>query len=297
MQFKANLRKRQEQAPRLSGMFVSTSLVLCVLLSACLLTNAQNKTGVAPSQAKKVGRPDVKATFESICASCHGLDAHGSERGPDIASRQEVVDKSDAELAEILKNGKTASGMPSFAAFGNSQIAALVAYLRKLQGVGDETPLPGDFANGKTLFFGTAKCSSCHMANGQGGFFGKDLTFYASRMNADEVRTRVVAPDKYLDARHGMVTVVLSDSVTISGMVRNEDNFSLQVQTPDGAFHLLNKSDIRSKTYAGRSAMPSDYASRLSAKDLNDLVSYLLRVAKSRGKPKADNEMEDGDED
>jgi hypothetical protein len=31
-----------------------------------------------------------------------------------------------------------------------------------------------------------------------------------------------------------------------SGRVRNEDNFSLQLQTLDGAFHLFMKSELRS---------------------------------------------------
>ena len=216
-------------------------------------------------------------TFESVCASCHGLDGRGGERGPDISLRPEVVRKSDAELLRILQEGKTAAGMPSFAAFGSPKLAALVNYLRSLQGRPKETKLPGDPQKGKALFYGKAKCSDCHMVGGQGGFFGQDLTSYALRRSAAEVRGAILNPNKDLDPRRGLITVILSDSTTLLGVARNEDNFSLQLQTADGAFHLLNKSDIRKLTYAGATAMPADYGSSLSALELDDLVSFLLR--------------------
>jgi putative heme-binding domain-containing protein len=268
-----------------------------LLFFASLLLRAQTKPSVTRSQTSAGSLTEAKTTYESVCASCHGLDARGSERGPNIASRQEVVDKSDAQLVDILKHGKTSTGMPAFAAFGDARIAALVAYLRTLQGHGDEAPVPGDPANGKALFFGKAQCASCHMVGGQGGFFAHDLTSYAARMNADELRARIVNPDKDFDARRGTVTVFLADSSTLSGVVRSEDNFSLQLQTPDGAFHLLTKSEIRTQTYTGKSGMPLNYAATLSPAELNDLVSYLLRASRSKNKKSADEDFDDGDED
>jgi len=271
---------------------------LCGIISfTAILPRAHGQSGNTTSPANPTDQSEVKATYESVCATCHGLDAHGSERGPNIATRPEIVDKSDAALLEILKNGKTSAGMPAFAAFGEPKLAALVAYLRTLQGHGDDAPVPGDPANGKTLFFGKAKCATCHMISGQGGFLAQDLTTYASRRNADDVRARILNPDKDLDARRGVVTVVLADSSKLSGTVRSEDNFSLQLQTSDGVFHLLNKAEIRSQTYVGKSGMPSNYGSTLSQAEMNDLVSYLLRASKSKNKKNVENAIEDGDED
>jgi cytochrome c oxidase cbb3-type subunit III len=297
MRQKNKRRNKSRHSASLRGVLIPFLAVCCTLSIAAIVLYAQNKPGAPDSQASAQSLTEAKATYESICASCHGLDGHSGERGPDIASRAEVVDKKDGELAEILKNGKTAAGMPAFAGFGDTRIAGLVAYLRTLQGHGDEAPVPGDAANGKALFFGKAKCANCHIAGGQGGFFAEDLTSYASRMNADDVRAKILNPDRDLDPRRGMVNVVLVDSSTLSGTVRNEDNFSLQLQTLDGVFHLVNKTDIRTQTYAGKSAMPSDYGSTLSPAELNDLVSYLLRVSKSKNKQSAENQLEDGDED
>lgn len=253
--------------------------IFCVLVTAMYL-NAQDRPPVP--QANAASLSEAKATYESSCAGCHGLDARGSERGPDLASRPEVVHKTDTELLQILKDGKTSAGMPSFSSFGPGRLAALVAYLRNLQGREIAAALPGDPAKGKLLYFGKAKCARCHAISGQGGFFAQDLSTYAAAVGPEQVRGKILNPDKGLDPRRGLVNVTLTDSTNLTGIVRNEDNFSLQVQTPDGAFHLLNKTDVRSQTYAGKSGMPSDYGSTLSSTELDDLVSYLLRSSSSK---------------
>lgn len=275
---------------------ISFPAILCLMAVGSLVLPAQDKQAATPSDMSAASQMEAKATYASVCAPCHGLDARGGERGPDIVSRPEVVRKTDAELSEILNNGRTAAGMPAFASFGPARLSALVAYLRELHGRGRETLLPGDPARGKALFFGKAECAKCHMISGQGGFFAQDLTSYAARLDAEEVRAKIVNPDKDLDPRRGLVNVTLHDSTALSGIVRNEDNFSLQLQTLDGVFHLLNKSDIQTQTYAGRSAMPPNYGSTLSSSELDDVVSYLLYASRSENTRKTENLLEDGDD-
>ncbi len=271
-------------------------IVSWLLATAAIVLSAQDKPAANSSETNAARRTAAKTTFESVCASCHGLDARGGERGPDLASRPDVVRKTDAELVKILADGKPTEGMPSFASYGPARLSTLVAYLRSLQGRRKETPLPGDPTRGKDLFSGKAKCAECHMVSGQGGFYAQDLTAYAARIGAETVRAAIVNPDKNLDPRRGMVTVTLADSTTLSGVARNEDNFSVQLQTPDGVFHLLNKSEIRGLTYAGRSSMPSDYGVALSSVELNDLVSYLLHVSRSEKAAKPGSSPEERDE-
>jgi hypothetical protein len=67
----------------------------------------------------------------------------------------------------------------------------------------------------------------------------------------------------------------------LTGIARNEDNFSLQLQTKDGAFHFLEKSSLRALEHRPEPVMPSDYATRLSAQEINDLISYLMSEARS----------------
>jgi cytochrome c oxidase cbb3-type subunit III len=272
------------------------SILAAINWVALALAGFLAMASAALSAQNSASQIEAQASFDSICASCHGLDARGGERGPDIASRPEVVRKTDAQLAEILKSGKTSAGMPAFSFLDQAKLTGLVAYLRTLQGRGAAVSFPGDATQGKNLFFGKAKCGECHMVGGQGGFFARDLSTYAARLGAEQVGEKIVNPDKDLDPRRGQVTVVLRDSRTIFGALRNEDNFSLQLQTPDGAFHLLNKSDIQLQTYVGKSAMPADFGTTLSQAELNDIVSYLLRASAPQKTSKPGNNSEDRDE-
>ena len=187
--------------------------------------------------------------------------------------------------------------MPGFAAYGEDRLRALVGYLRVLQGQTKGEAAPGDAVAGKAVFYGKGKCADCHMVAGKGGFFGGDLTAYAAGgKSVNKIRAAIVSPDKALDPRRGLVTVVRNDGTTISGLARNEDNFSLQLQTADGAFHLLNKADIASQKYEGRSGMPADYGSKLSARQVDDLVSFLMRTAAAANAHQGEGEWHDGDD-
>src|SRR5215467_2287348 len=244
---------------------------------AAVLTWAQEKPSGPSTEANARIQADAKQTYESVCAACHGLDARGSERGPDIASRPEVVLKTDAELAQILANGKPAGGMPSFSSLGVAKLSAMVAYLRTLQGRGKVLALPGDPERGRVLFFRKAKCSQCHSVAGQGWFFAPDLATFEGKLDGNELRSKILSPDQELDPRRGLVHAVFLDGAELTGAVRNEDNFSIQLQTADGTFHLLSKSEVRSLTYVGASGMPRDYGSTLTPAELNDVISFLLR--------------------
>jgi mono/diheme cytochrome c family protein len=62
------------------------------------------------------------------CAHCHGADARGDE-GPHLHG----VTKSDARIASLIKNGKKGE-MPKFASkLSDSDIQALVAFVRSLK--------------------------------------------------------------------------------------------------------------------------------------------------------------------
>src|SRR5262245_33239830 len=98
-----------------------------LVYSSSLLGFAQlppDKTaGTASPGARQV---EAKSTFERVCASCHGLDGRGGERGPDITSRAEAVSKADGDLLKILREGQISKGMPSFAAVGEKRLRELV---------------------------------------------------------------------------------------------------------------------------------------------------------------------------
>jgi len=276
---------------------IHTPHALAIMLAfggSILFLHAQGQ--LEKSAADTAARQEAKSAFDNVCAACHGLDGRGSERGPDVASGGEVRRRSDAYLLGVVREGRPSKGMPAFRSYDEKQLVALVAYLRELQGAGKQKLSTGDPARGRELFFGKARCSECHMVAGRGGFFGADLTGFAAKKNADELRTAIISPEKDRDPRKGPVTVKLANATVLTGMPRNEDNFSLQLQTSDGSFHLLKKADIVSLTRSGSSATSADHGRTLSADELNDLVGFLARAAGSENLNKSESNLEAGAE-
>ena len=223
-------------------------------------------------------------TFDSTCASCHGLDGKGGERAPDIATRPEITRLSDQDLLKVLRAGIPEKGMPSFAALGSVKLSALLSYIRSLQGKGTAMPVAGNTERGKELYWGKAGCSECHMVNGAGGFLGRDLSKYGENHSVSKIHSAIVKPEKTTGARGRVAEVTAKDGKLYAGVVRNEDNFSLQLLSLDGTFHFFSKSDLAAINYRQESLMPADYGSKLSAAELDALAAYLAGIARTKQK-------------
>jgi cytochrome c oxidase cbb3-type subunit III len=196
-----------------------------------------------------------------------------------------VLRRSDAELLQTLRNGIPASGMPSFAGLGDARLGAMVSYLRTLQRKNAAAPISGDAQHGESLFFGKARCSDCHSINGKGGFIGSDLSDFAAGVSGPDVRNAVVNPDSESKQSRNKMLVTLRDGKSWEGIIRNEDNFSLQLQSLDGAFHLIQKSEVAEVKPADQPLMPDDYGKSLSSAELDDIVGYLMSVARTHNAP------------
>lgn len=189
---------------------------------------------------------------------------------------------SDGQISHIIENGVPGTGMPAFHSLPSTQIRAVVVYLRSLQGKNKPAALPGNPEQGKTLFFGKAGCSQCHIITGEGGFIASDLSEYARIHDITQIRSAILDPAS-LDRQVRVVTVTLHSGEKYTGRVRNEDNFSLQLQSLDGNFYFLSKSDIDKTRLDSQPLMPSDYGSRLNPHELNDLISYLMKAGGANG--------------
>jgi cytochrome c oxidase cbb3-type subunit III len=119
------------------------------------------------------------------------------------------------------------------------------------------------------------------MVNGKGGFIGSDLSFYGAEAEPDQMRAIILDPDKNLPAEKKATTVVTIAGQRITGMLRLNNNFSLSLQTLDGSFHFLPKSELAQVDFGSHSLMP---ATTLNSKEVDDLVSYLLRTGDENSK-------------
>ena len=224
-------------------------------------------------------KPDLrgKSIFETRCATCHGLDGLGGEHAPDIARQAAVNSLSDRALLDLIHDGIPEAGMPGFPELGKEGSEALVAHLRFLQGKSAGSAMAGNPDRGRDVFFGKSGCSTCHL---RGQSMSDELTGFARDHEIGEIREAIVKPPR---GRTDAATAVARDGRKFSGMIRNEDNASLQLQDESGRFYLLMKSSLVSVQRETGKVMPADYGQRLSATELNDLVGYILREAHASG--------------
>jgi cytochrome c oxidase cbb3-type subunit III len=256
-----------------------------LIAAAFLCAFAASSTHTAAQEMPRQFNPNLvagKRIFESTCASCHGLNGRGGERAPDIAKRPEVVRLSDSETLKVLREGILSKGMPSFSALGQEKLSEVLTYLRSLQGKGKAPVDPATAAEGKKIFSGKGGCMECHMVRGSGGFIAPDLSGYGASHSADDIRNFIVNPEKRPGFHKGLAKATTKDGQQISGLVKNEDNFSVQLQSLDGTFHLLEKSSLSELTFDATPVMPSDYGSKLSKTELDQLVGYLSSVGDAK---------------
>jgi cytochrome c oxidase cbb3-type subunit III len=272
---------------------VAVLMLGCVRLGTGKADPQSQKTPRA-AQKKMRGEESVDAgrlVFASQCAGCHGLDGVGTERAPNIATDAKVQQRTDAALQRTIRDGVAAAGMPAFSTLDDATAKSVVAYLRFLQGTRERASVQGNAQHGVDLFFGKARCGECHMVNGRGGFIASDLSGFGRTHSAGEIQTAIISPRA---GKRGEITVVKTRSgQEFSGLVRNEDNFSLQLQTLDGTFHFFSKTDVEGIVRQRGALMPSDYASTLSAGEIDDVVSFVIWVGGPAAKKAKDEDREE----
>jgi cytochrome c6 len=78
---------------------------------------------------------DASATYKSKCAGCHGADGTGSAMGKKMGAHDftsaDVQKMSDAELSDIITNGK--NKMPKYPSLKPEEVKGLVDYIRSLK--------------------------------------------------------------------------------------------------------------------------------------------------------------------
>lgn len=268
-------------------------LSAAVLFALCLLCagEAISQQAVPASEPIKI---DGAPLFSQNCAACHGGDGRGGERAPNIATRHEVVALADAELHDVISKGRLANGMPGFAALGEEKVSALLVYLRFLQGItgASAKELPGDPQRGEKEFFKQGACVDCHMVNGRGGFMGEDLSDYGRGRPIESIRDAILHPEATGNSG-SLITVELAGGTRLKGLIRSQDNFNLVLQSADGAFHSLARSNIKQSTVSTVPYMPQDYEKRLDKQQIDDLVSYLMKSAAQAKTPSRAHDNDD----
>lgn len=262
--------------PTRSFWFIGLLSAGSVLALIALPNTAGSQTSISKKAAHVMASTKGKTVFESSCAVCHGLDGGGGEHAPNIARSSVAKLMTDSDLNRVLHDGIPGKGMPAFKTLGEIKLHSIQSYLRWLQAKTAGKADTGNPIQGREVFFGKGQCSGCHAMGGNGHFISTDLSDYAYDHSADEVRAAIVRPQGQGAMPHTSVNVTTKAGQRVSGLIRNENNSSLQVQDPDGHFYLFLKSDLASVERSQAPSMPADYKQKLSSTEIEDLVSYIV---------------------
>lgn len=155
------------------------TLVPAAVLGACTYFRAPAPYRPPPSY--RTDYPTDSATlaigehlFARDCAFCHGSDARGTDRAPDL-----TVEPNGPALTDfMLRTGRMPIDDPDAPSrrrpspYDEREIDAIVAYLDRIIGqpgpaIPNVDPAAGDLAQGQAVY--SENCAACHASTGIGG--------------------------------------------------------------------------------------------------------------------------------
>jgi putative heme-binding domain-containing protein len=128
-----------------------------------------------------------------------------------------------------------------------------------------------DRSHGRALFAHT--CAKCHTLFDDGGKIGPDLTG-SQRINPEYVLTKVLDPSAVVAKDYQMMIFILNDGRVINGLVKQETDKVVTVQTQNELVRLA-KSDIESRKQSAQSMMPEGQLAPMTDLEVRDLIAYL----------------------
>jgi len=271
--------------------FIVIFAALVCVLPVCAQRGPTKAAPENPFRGNEEAITDGREVFNRSCTSCHGYDGASGDRAPALAaSGRRYLRTSDRELFDAIEKGVPNSLMPP-SGLPETVAWKIAAYITSLRATAIDAPVKGDASHGEQIFGGKGECSRCHMLHGKGGLIGPDLSNVASQRQLSAIRSALSkdenhhvfdggAHDPTLTplATYKSVRVVTRDGKMISGILKNEDDYSLQILGSDNALHLFARDRLREVVYEPKSLMPTDYDKRLTPDEFQDLLAFLSRL-------------------
>ncbi len=163
----------------------------------------------------------------------------------------------------------------------SNQKTSLIAKYKNLLAIGQQPA--GDPARGRLVFQRT--CNQCHKLFDSGGDVGPDLTG-SDRANSDYILENVLDPSAAVAREYTLTSVATTDGRFVSGIIREQNDRSITVQTANERI-ILPREDIEEIKPSTVSMMPEGQLERLTPREVRDLFAYL---AASRQVPPANSD-------
>jgi putative membrane-bound dehydrogenase-like protein len=142
-----------------------------------------------------------------------------------------------------------------------------------------------DASRGRAVFNRT--CLACHRLFDAGGDLGPELTG-SDRATPDYVLENVLDPSSAVSGDYTLTNIATNDGRLISGIIREQTDASLVIQTANERI-VLPREDVESIKPSAASIMPEGLLEPLSTQEIRDLFAYLAsssQVPLADGKPR-----------
>ena len=216
--------------------------------------------------------------YNDNCTVCHGLNGAAGDRGPGLGGGRDYVRRKDQAIFDAIQNGIPGTAMPP-SGLEPMNIWKVVAYIRSLRATASDAFVAGDVAHGEQIFWSKGGCGQCHMILGRGGILGPDLSNIGGEQTLQHISDSLTKVPQQIPVGYQPVEVVTANGQRLSGIAKNDNNFSLQLLDSHGRLQLFTRDELREVIYQKRSLMPSDFDKTLTSSELQNLLAYLSRQA------------------
>jgi putative heme-binding domain-containing protein len=127
-------------------------------------------------------------------------------------------------------------------------------------------------AAGKLVF--EKRCATCHRLQDIGKEVGADLAALKDR-STDALLTAILDPNKAVESKFLVYTVVTKDGLQHSGMLKGETGGGLTLIGNDGKEITVARANIEELAGSQRSLMPEGLEKDLSATDLANVIAFV----------------------
>jgi cytochrome c oxidase cbb3-type subunit 3 len=255
-----------------------------VLMASPLHLRAQFPNPVVDAAAANRGAQ----LFETSCSSCHGTDARGTKKAPDLI-RSKLVLRDRMQQLHGTDLEPALEKPPHDFTLSPEQLADISQFLtqeinRTLRTGYSDKPthlLSGDPKAGKAYFYGAGGCSNCHSPTG-------DLAGIAKKFTPAALQQRWVFPNAVFFFRgfgargaagpqppKTTVTVTLPSGAPVTGTLIRIDDFNVTLREASGKYRTFARTAgvkvVVTNPYAAHIALLSKYTDA----DIHNITAYL----------------------
>lgn len=250
------------------------------IATAVILTSATAWAQGGPYERQRVDNTAAdrgRAIYTLHCVNCHGSNAKGTERGPDLI-RSVVV------LRDRLGNGIGPALRPSSthqATLTAAQIVDLSHFLhQRVEAIasnrnprGPIDVLTGNAEEGRAYFNGAGTCSTCHSPAG-------DLAGVATRIPEPiNLQQRFLFPTlRRGGPKQVEVTVTTGGQPPVRGTLVRIDDFFVALRDATGEYRAFTRSAGVIVTVHDPLAAHHALLDRYTDRDMHNLTAYLVTL-------------------